>query len=36
MWVLEGLGIQPERPLGKDLLVGLLMPEKVWDDEVIV
>ncbi len=36
MWVLEGLGIQPERPLGKDLFVGLPMPEKVWDDEVIV
>ena len=35
MWVLEGLGIQPQRPLGKDTFEGLPIPEKVWDDEKI-
>lgn len=35
MWVLEGLGIAPDRPLGKETFAGLPMPEKVWDDEVI-
>lgn len=33
MWVLEAqLGIAPDRPLGKEVCVGLPMPEKVWDD----
>lgn len=34
-WVLEGLGITPDRPLGRETFEGLPMPEKVWDDEVI-
>lgn len=33
MWVLEGQGIAPNRPLGPELWAGLPMPEKVWDDE---
>ena len=32
MWVLENLGVQPERALGRELFEGLPMPEKVWDD----
>ena len=32
MWVLEGLGIQPEAPLGNETFAGLPMPEKVWDE----
>ncbi len=32
-WVLEGLGIPPSRPLGREIFDGLPMPEKVWDDE---
>lgn len=31
-WLLEGLGIVPDRPLTPDLLAGLPMPEQVWDD----
>ena len=29
---LEQLGIAPDRPLGKEVFVGLPMPEQVWDD----
>jgi hypothetical protein len=32
MWVLEGLGIAPDRPLGRETFDGLPMPEKVWDE----
>jgi hypothetical protein len=32
MWVLEGLGIQPNQPLGPEVFAGLPMPESVWDD----
>ncbi|MBB3896724.1 DinB family protein [Roseococcus suduntuyensis] len=32
MWVLEGLGIAPDRPLGPETFAGLPMPEKVWDE----
>lgn len=32
MWVLEGLGIAPDRPLGRETFDGLPMPEQVWDD----
>lgn len=32
MWVLERLGVNPERPLGPELFEGLPMPESVWDD----
>ncbi|WP_439551500.1 DinB family protein [Falsiroseomonas sp.] len=32
MWVLEGLGIAPDRPLGRETFEGLPMPEKVWDE----
>ena len=35
MWVLEGLGIQPDKPLPVETFQGLPMPEKVWDDEKI-
>jgi hypothetical protein len=35
MWVLEGLGIAPDRPLPPETFAGLPMPEKVWDDEQI-
>lgn len=31
MWILERLGIAPDRPLLADMWVGLPMPEKVWD-----
>lgn len=34
MWVLEGLGIQPEQPLTPDLFAGLPMPEQVWEEEL--
>ncbi len=30
--VLEGLGIEPDAPLGAEDLAGLPVPEKVWDD----
>ncbi len=30
--VLEGLGIEPDMPLGTDDLAGLPVPEKVWDE----
>lgn len=33
MWALEGLGIAPDRPLGRETFEGLPMPEKVWEDE---
>lgn len=32
MWVLEGLGIAPNGPLGRETFDGLPMPEKVWDE----
>lgn len=32
-WVLSGLGIEPSRPLGREIFDGLPMPEKVWDNE---
>lgn len=35
MWVLEGLGIAPDRPLGAETFGGLPMPEKVWDGEAM-
>jgi len=35
MWVLEGLGIAPDRPLGPETFAGLPMPEKVWDGEAL-
>jgi hypothetical protein len=35
MWVLEGMGITPAGPLGRETWVGLPMPEKVWDDEKV-
>ena len=31
--ILEGMGIDPDRPLTPDDLAGLPVPEKVWDDE---
>jgi len=33
MWVLEGLGIAPDQPLGPEVFAELPMPEKVWDDD---
>jgi hypothetical protein len=32
MWVLEGLGIAPDRPLGRETFEGLPMPVGVWDE----
>lgn len=32
MWVLEGLGIAPDRPLGVETFGGFPMPEGVWDE----
>lgn len=32
MWVLEGIGVTPDRPLGPKVFEGLPMPEKVWDE----
>lgn len=32
MWVLEGLGIAPDGPLGRETFEALPMPEKVWDE----
>ncbi|MFN9092247.1 MAG: glutaredoxin domain-containing protein [Alphaproteobacteria bacterium] len=32
MWVLEGLGISPDQPLGREVFEGLPMPEGVWDE----
>jgi glutaredoxin len=32
MWVLEGLGMSPDRPLGRETFEGLPMPEKIWDE----
>jgi hypothetical protein len=32
-WILERLGIAPDRPVGREVFEGLPMPEKVWDDE---
>lgn len=31
--VLDMLGIDPDKPIGKETFAGLPMPEKVWDDE---
>ena len=31
--VLDMLGIEPDRPPGRDAFAGLPMPDKVWDDE---
>ena len=31
--VLDMLGIEPDRPIGRDTFAGLPMPDKVWDDE---
>jgi len=31
--ILEQFGIRPDRPLSKEDLAGLPVPEKVWDDE---
>jgi len=33
MMILEQLGIAPDKPLTADDLVGLPVPDKVWDDE---
>jgi len=33
IWVLERMGIKPNRPLGEETFRGLPMPEKVWEDE---
>ncbi len=33
MMVLGMLGIEPDRPVGKEVFDGLPMPDKVWDDE---
>jgi glutaredoxin len=33
MMVLDMHGIQPDRPIGKEVFDGLPMPDKVWDDE---
>jgi hypothetical protein len=30
--LLDGLGIAPDRPLGRETFDGLPMPEKVWDE----
>jgi hypothetical protein len=32
MWVLEGLGVAPDRPLGRETFDGLPMPVGVWDE----
>lgn len=32
MWVLEGIGIAPDGPLGRETFEGLPMPEKIWDE----
>ncbi|WP_431285695.1 DinB family protein [Humitalea sp. 24SJ18S-53] len=32
MWVLEGLGMSPDRPLGREIFDGLPMPVGVWDE----
>ena len=34
-WVLDGMGIVPDRKLGPETFKDLPMPEKVWDDERI-
>jgi glutaredoxin len=31
--VLDMLGVEPDRPPGRELFAGLPMPDKVWDDE---
>jgi glutaredoxin len=31
--VLDMLGIEPDRPIGRDTFAGLPLPDKVWDDE---
>lgn len=36
LMVLGMLGIEPDRPIGKEAFDGLPMPEKVWDDEKAV
>lgn len=36
MWVLEGMGIEPDRPLAPELFEGLPMPEKVWEEEAAI
>ena len=33
MMVLDLLGIEPDRPPGRETFAGLPMPDKVWDDE---
>ena len=33
MWVLERMGIAPDRPLGEETFDGLPMPAQVWDDD---
>lgn len=33
LMVLDMLGIEPDRPPGKETFAGLPMPDKVWDDE---
>ena len=33
LWRLDMLGIAPDGPVPADVLAGLPMPEKVWDDE---
>jgi glutaredoxin len=32
MWALNGMGIAPDRPLGKEVFGGLPMPEQVWEN----
>jgi hypothetical protein len=32
-WILERLGIAPDRPVGREVFEGLPMPVMVWDDE---
>jgi glutaredoxin len=31
--ILDMLGIEPDRPIGRETFAGLPMPDKVWDDE---
>jgi glutaredoxin len=32
-WILDGMGIAPDRPPGPEVYAGLPMPERVWDGE---
>ena len=34
--VLHILGIEPHKPLSKEIFAGLPMPDKVWDDERLI